>query len=121
MNLGDVFRRSWSFHKVCIVISDPRQDPINVVVVTCTSASFDRSCILTKAECLPLQHDSYISYQHSKIWADADLEKDLAAGGLTITHTLDAAALKKIHDGAAISQHLATGHHQILDAQGLLP
>ena len=121
MNGGDTFRRSVGSH-LWVVISDPRRDPQRVVIVNMTTVrhNSDRSCLIQAGEHGFVRHETCIMYAFAKTVADVDLERQLAAGQIQLLAPVSSILLRRIRDGAVISDFTPLGIVQVLVDQGIV-
>jgi hypothetical protein len=104
------------------IISDPEQDPDNVLIVNLTDADthHDTSCVLTPSEVPWLAKPSCIAYQFAKLTSVVMLEKANTEGLLFGHQTLSIEVLALIREGAAASEELRkTEYLELLRKQGL--
>jgi hypothetical protein len=64
--------------------------------------------------------DTCIYYARSRVESNVALDALLASGQIILCDPVPLAVLRRIRDGAAVSQHLALGHRQLLVDQGLI-
>lgn len=121
MNAGDTFRFSYSLH-LWVVVSEPRLDADNVLLVSFTSNKSwqDQSCILGPGDHRYLTKETVFYYAKAKLMTDVELDAMLAAGELTLDDPVSTAVLGRIREGAARSRRLAGGHRQLLVDQKLI-
>lgn len=105
-----------------VVISDPLQDPDNVVMVSLTSRESwkDQSCIVYVEEHSALTHESCIDYRRAKIVKAEALERAVEQGKVWPRDRVSGAVLLKILKGASQTQNLPNDCDKILDEQGLI-
>ena len=121
MNAGDTFilaNRDVDEH-LWFVLSDPAEDPANVVIASFTSWRQDKeqACIVEPDEHSFVVRKTCVSYGDAKIVTDAFLNEKLAAGHIEARDPLGEVLLDKIRSRAADSRRMKTAAWQILERQ----
>ena len=75
MNVGDTYRIGHGTH-LWVVISDPQQNPDQIVVVNLTSQRRwqDQACVLFPADHSFIRHETVVYYAEARIVSNAELE-----------------------------------------------
>jgi hypothetical protein len=122
MQAGNTFVFSQVDIHLWMVISDPRKDPANVLIVNFTTLQpIHESCCLVNAGEHPfVHHQTCVNYAASKVTTDQKLELARARGLLTMHQDLSPQLLQRIRESAMESQRLKLDHAQILANQGLV-
>lgn len=120
MNAGDTFFFDFSPH-LWVVVSDPQRDPGNVLVANLSEdRGKDRACILDRGDHPYLQKRTCVRDDKCRTWSNAELDKMLSAGRLRVQEPMPAAVLKRIRDGAGVSDYIPLTHRRLLAGQGLI-
>jgi len=121
MEIRDCFRGSYGDH-LKIIISDPVKDPDNLLIVSVTTFRegkfHDPSCFLNSGDHQFIKHDSYIAFQFAKTRSNTDLDRLHGSGGIILEDDqISEAVLKRIHQGAAVSDFIALDYVDLLREQ----
>jgi len=122
MNEGDTFRRSVGSH-LWVVVSDPRQDPIQVAIVSLTTLRrfSDHSCLLQAGEHSFIKHETCLMYSEARIVTESSLEGELSRGQIQLLSPVTKPILDRIRHGAAISDRIPLNVRELLRKQRLFP
>jgi len=125
MDIGDVYlvtdRRIDDHAKV--VISDPSLNPNQVVWVNFTGAEGeyrDHSCILEIGDHPWIMKRTCISYKDAMFVKEADIDSLVAKGKIRKLDEVSDAVLRKIHEGAEITDELPGKYQRVLVEQNLI-
>jgi hypothetical protein len=126
MKAGDTFRipqagTSLDSH-LWVVISDPAQDPKEILIVNFTTLRTDSetACVLAVGEHPFVKHPTCVNYRGAKVVSEADIQVLMRAGHVQPHAAVSAAVLKRIREGAAASTRMSLDHAEILSKQGLI-
>jgi hypothetical protein len=117
----DCFRFRERESHLWIVLSDPEQDPANVLLVNVTTLTSrkDQTCIL-RADCHPeVTHDSCIYYGKARVYSAPLLTSLLGRDVIRLCDPLDVGVFTRVWMGAILSPHTTRPHSSILLAQGI--
>ncbi len=112
-----------------IVISDPRQDEEQIVIVNFTTLDEsagphdpynDRSCLIQAGEHPFVQKLTCVDYGGVQITRTSHLQNRYERGELRLDIPVSPELLARIRKGAEESEHLLPLAHDILRAQGLV-
>lgn len=123
---GDCFRfdpRLAVDNHLWFVITNPNAFPDNVVVVNLTTYRIpksDAACILEPGDHPYIDHQSCINYGEAWDTTLKHLQLAEKEGNLHRVDSVDAAVLKRIHDGAAKSTRIKIGVENTLKSQGII-
>ena len=122
-SLGDTFllaKRGINDHPF-VIISDPAQNPTQVVTANFTSwrPDEDQSCILERGEHRLITHRSCVYYDNRQL-TQAQYQHWLETGAIVPQDPVSVELLQRILNGAAISPFIPLGNKQILVDQGLI-
>ncbi len=123
MEIRDCFRGGVGQH-LNIIVSDPTQVPEKLLIVTATTLRegkfHDPSCVLNAGDHPFIIHKSYIAFQYAKTRPDKELDRLLASGSIILEEKISEEILRRIHIGAATSDHIALGFRDLLRDQGFI-
>ena len=120
MEAGDTFRYGRGAH-LWVVVSDPRIDPVRVVIINMTTdRGLDRSCILSSGDHPFVEHPTCMRYDMARIVADADLERHVSSNAIRLQEPVSKDVLERIRQGAAATEQIPFGCKQVLIEQGLI-
>jgi hypothetical protein len=121
MNAGDAYKWSWGGH-IWVVISDPAQDPDQVLVVNFTENRRwqDKSCVIVVGDHPAIYKETCVYYAKAQLCTNVDLDTSLASGQIVIDEPTSELLLERIRLGAAKSDRLAFRFKNLLIAQGLI-
>ncbi len=124
MKAGDTFRSVNSAVDIhlWVIISDPRQDASQVLIVSLTTyeAKKESVCLLDVGDHPFVRHKTCVAYNLAKAPSLAQLEQARDAGHLIQDNPISASILLRIREGAALSKKLAVNYYVILEDQGLV-
>jgi hypothetical protein len=105
-----------------IIISDPAKDPHQIVTANFTTCppQVDKSCVVSRKDHSFLRHQSYVWYGQNRLLSLALFESSLNSGALILNDPVSQELLKRILNGASVTQHIPIKNLEILQAQGLL-
>ena len=121
---GDTLRptnRDVDIH-LWVIISDPRQDPDRVLIVSFTTYKpyKESTCLIQKGEHRAVSHETCIASDLAKVVTIVKLQEAAVKGLLRVDEPVSAEILKRIREGAARSRKMSMEHFDLLDAQGLI-
>lgn len=121
MNAGDAYKWSWGGH-IWVVISDPAQDPDQVLIVNFTEnrAWQDKSCVVTVGDHPSIYKETCVFYAKAQLSSNLELDAAVASGQIVLDEPVSQSLLEQIRLGAAKSNRLAFKHKDLLLAQGLI-
>ena len=120
MEAGDTFKFKGLPH-LWVVVSDPMLDPHQVLVINMsTDRGIDDSCILIPGDHLFVRHRTCMRYDRAMTRRNADLEELLSGGQIILDERVSAPVLRRIRQGAAISDYIKIGYKQLLVRQSLI-
>lgn len=118
--------KPWTVEHLYIVVSDPAQDAVNVLVVNVTSVPrnpkvyYDSTCLIDKRDHPKfISHPSWIYYERAFLMKAQEIEDGLANQQYTSAWSLGPVLLKRITDGFA-SGDSVQAHVEFLKKQKLL-
>ncbi len=122
MDAGTTFLRSDSDKHLWIIISDPKLDAENVLIVNLTSldARKENVCVLHVGDHPWIRHDSCVNYADAVV---ASLTKLLAAkdaGAIVLHDPIADDVLRRVREGAMNSTRISLNNADILINQGLV-
>lgn len=105
-----------------VIISDPAQDPNDVLIVNLTSwrSDHDQTCILRVGDHPWIQHDSCVNYPAAKVTSLGMLKMLLGKSLITPKDPFAPAVLERIREGAGESEELKNAHRVLLRQQELI-
>jgi len=105
-----------------IIISDPAQNPNQIVTANFTKwrADKDQSCIVDVGEHPFLKVRSCVDYRRDRLISLNLYEQCMRSGDLVSHDPVCKGLLKRILDGAGISPYISFGSRKILVDQGLI-
>lgn len=122
--IGDTFllAKSHINDHLLIIISDPEQDPDQIVTANFTSwrADKDQRCIVLPGDHSLVTHRSCVHYAEDRLIELTQYEQFLASGAIVAHDPVNHELLNRILDGAAVSEFIPLGNRQILVEQGLI-
>ena len=127
MRAGDTYIRAGKHvaadPHLWIIISDPRQDKSHLVAVNATSqrSDKDQSCVIHAGEHSVITKESVILYAGARIVTESQLLAAVSAKLLKLKSATSPALLKKIRDGAAVTNMLPLAAKRTLQSQGIIP
>jgi hypothetical protein len=121
--LGDTFllaKRGVNDH-LFVIISDPAQDPTQIVTANFTSwrSDEDQSCILERGDHRLISHRSCVYYDN-RLLTLTQYQHLLATAAIIAQDPVGAELLPRILRGAATSPFIPLSNRQILLDQGLI-
>lgn len=122
MNAGDTFLPPKPYNHLYMVISDPVIDPDRVVLVNFTTFHADEEdcCIAQSGEHPFLTRKSCVRYKDGRISSVSALDTLVARGVLTANKPLSKELLRRVQQGALLSDFMPEGCRKILEDQGLI-
>lgn len=122
MDAGSTFLLTQVDNHLWVVLSDPRRDPKNVLLVSLTTLTRlkESVCILAPGEHDWVRHQTCVSYEHAKVVPLDVLYKLKDKGLLVLQAPLSPALLQRVRSGAAVSMRITLDNRQILVNQGLI-
>ncbi|MFP4381618.1 MAG: hypothetical protein ACLFUS_14045 [Candidatus Sumerlaeia bacterium] len=122
VNIGDTFLIDALGSHLFIIISDPQQDPENIVLANFTSweSRKDQSCIVEATEHPFLSHKSCIYYRERRTLSIKQFEASVKIGAIIPKEAVSPELLNRIHKGASVSPFLPLNSKKILEDQGLI-
>ena len=122
MKAGNTFIPAKFDHHLWIILSDPEADGENVVIVNFTTYTVDeeQNCIVLKGEHPFVKHKTAVRYRDAKRVSVSQLTALINCNQLRPHQTLSAALLKRVRDGASLSDFLPEGCRKILEDQGFI-
>lgn len=110
-----------------VVISDPRIDPAQVVIVSVTSYDKfsheiykDGSCVLDSHDHPWIRHRTCISYRDGRVVPESVLDAAVANGSLVMEEPVSSDVLARILEGAEQTEELPNKCRTVLAGQGLI-
>lgn len=120
MEAGDTFKYGRGTH-LWVVVSDPRVDPANVLIVNMTTdRGIDPSCILNPGDHPFVNHRTCMRYDMARLETNAELDRHVASNVIRLQERVSAEILERIRQGAAATDRIAFGCKQVLIDQGLI-
>jgi len=125
MKGGDTFRPADGsvdkFVHLCAILSDPDQDPSEVLIVSLTEAhpKKDTACILQPGDHPALYKPTCVAYDLANTPSLSDLTQARDAGELISAQPMDPAILDRMPKRSSLSTKMLPEHWDILDRQGL--
>lgn len=122
MEGGDTFIRGDADKHLWVVISDPKIDPQNVLIVNLTTldARKEQACILKIGDHDWIKHDTCVNYADSVVTTLALLHAARDGGAIHMRKPMSPAILKKIREGALQSERMPMDNAEVLFDQGLV-
>ena len=116
MEAGDCFRFRERDDHLWIVLSDPQQNPDQVLVVNLTTVTRrkDTTCILRPGDHPFVRHDSCVNYHDGRVYSNSCLDSLLARDKIRPEDRLDAPILQRIREGAILSPRCSYEHQRLL-------
>ena len=123
--LGDVF---WlpsggpGLEHLYVVISDPRKDSLEVVLVSFTTrdTGVDESCSVYKGDHPRITHDSCVDYRRARILTEGQIDHAVASGKARQVEPVSQELLDAIWRGAIETKFLPGKCDGILRRQGFI-
>src|SRR5438132_6013464 len=105
-----------------IVLSDPRIDRENVLIVNLTTVTRlkEQACIIERGEHPWVTHRTCVNYQDAKVVSLEKLYRLKDSGHLRLQDPLSATLLQRVRYTAALSVRIAFDKREILVKQGLI-
>lgn len=121
--LGTTFLLNVSQAHLRAVISDPQDDPENVVIVSLTTwrEGKDASCKIERGEHPFVTHSTCVDYRHAMSVTVTQLLDGKDKGDFSLREKLSKAVLQRILGGAASTTQLPNACRIVLQSQGLIP
>jgi hypothetical protein len=125
MKAGDTFLYTdGSDNHLWVVISDPAQDALAyVITVNLTSSPVcqDESCVLQREDHKDfITRQTFVNYADARALPPAVVRSKLDQGVFVKRPAVSPEVLKKIRQGAAVSDHFPLGFLDIMNEQGLV-
>lgn len=122
MNAGDTFLFPGVEDHLWMIISDPAQDDVRLVVTFFLSYQprYDQSCVLNGGEHPFVKHPTCVNYPGARLVSDARLEQMKAAGALKLKEPLSPDLLALIRR-CADRADIPTECYDVLRRQGFVP
>ena len=108
---------------LCVVISDPAQDPDEIVLVALTTRESwkEEACVLYSGDHPFVEHDTCVDYAiFNEFFTLAQLRKALATGKAKQRESVTPEVLSRILTGARESRRIPMAFLNLLTRQGLL-
>src|SRR5438045_4027293 len=108
MELGTTFLPDAGGSHLWVVISDPRRDADNVLIVSLTTEKDykDHSCVLDRGIHDMVRHKTCVNYRRAMIVKLAELNAGRNCGAFKVKDPASPAMLRAIQEGAARSEFL---------------
>ena len=119
MEAGNAFKYGRQKH-LWVVVSDPALDRKHVVIANMTSDGLDQSCVLDVGDHVFIEHPTVMRYDRARIESDAALERLVASGSIILQDPVSPEVLKRIREGAAITERIPFGCKEVLIDQSLI-
>ncbi|HKI20834.1 MAG TPA: hypothetical protein VKA15_23280 [Isosphaeraceae bacterium] len=122
MDAGTTFLLSAGDIHLWIIISDPKLDPQNVLIVNLTSLAprKEQSCVLRAGDHPWVRHDTCVNYGDSKVTTLDKLVAARDANALMIQSPVGPDILQRMRESAMNSSKMPLDHAEILISQGLV-
>jgi hypothetical protein len=122
MDAGSTFLLTQVDNHLWIVLSDPKIDASNVLLVSVTTATRlkESVCLLNVGDHPWIRHESCVSYEHAKVVKMETLDELKFQGLLKLEQPISATILKRVREGAARSVRMRLEDAQVLIDQGLI-
>jgi hypothetical protein len=122
MDAGTTFLLSAGDIHLWIIISDPKLDAQDVLIVNLTSLAprKEQSCVLRVGDHPWIRHDTCVNYGDSKVTTLDKLVDARDANALMIQSPVRPDILQRIRESAMNSTKLPLDHAEILISQGLV-
>src|SRR5688572_30204595 len=106
-----------------VIISDPAKDKSQLVTVNVTSQRIDKdqSCVVQAGEHPVVVKESVVFYAGARVVPESAILAGVSAKLLKLKSAVTAALLKRIRQGAALSDKLPLAAKRLLQAQGIIP
>ena len=122
MDAGSTFLRSDSDKHLWILISDPAQDPQQVLIVNLTTLDDrkEKVCLLHVGDHPWIRHETCVNYADAVVTTVPKLLTAKDAGAIVLQQPFSATVLQRIREGAMDSARLSLDNAEILITQGLV-
>jgi len=122
MDAGTTFLLSAGDIHLWVIISDPKLDPQNVLIVNLTSLAphKEQLCVLGVGDHPWIRHDTCVNYGDSRVTTIDKLVAARDASTLLVQDPVSPHILKRIREGAMNSTKMPLDHAEILISQGLV-
>ena len=122
MDAGTTFLLSAGDIHLWIIISDPKLDPQNVLIVNLTSLTprKEQSCVLKVGDHPWIRHDTCVNYGDSSVTTLDKLVAARDANALVIQSPVGPDILQRVRESAMNSTKMPLDHAEILISQGLV-
>jgi hypothetical protein len=122
MEAGTTFLRSDADKHLWVVLSDPKADPENVLIVNLTSLDDrkEKVCILSRGDHPWIRHKTCVNFGDSVVTTLAKLLEAKDAGALKTQTPMRPEVLRRIRDGVLDSERIPLDYAQLLIDQGLI-
>ena len=122
MDAGATFLLTQVDKHLWIVLSDPKLDPDKVLLVSLTTASHlkESVCLLEVGDHPWIRHQTCVFYEYPKVVSLGTLHQLKDKGLLQLQDPLAPHLLKKVREGAALSERMPLAMAEILVEQGLI-
>jgi hypothetical protein len=105
-----------------VVLSDPKKDQDNVLIVNLTTLDGrkEKACVLKRGDHPWVRHDTCVNYGDSKVTTLAQLLAAKDGGALKVGEAVSSTLLKRMRDGALASERMPLDNADVLINQGLV-
>jgi hypothetical protein len=121
MEAGTTFLRSDSDKHLWIIISDPKADAENILIVNLTSLDIRKEnvCVLHVGDHPWVRHDTCVNYADAVVTSLPKLFAAKDAGAIVLHDPVSEVVLGRIREGAMNSTRISLDNADILMNQGL--
>lgn len=122
MNAGDTFRHKRHDKHLWIVLSDPRVNQQEVLLVNMTTwrADKDQACLLNPGDHEEVEHNSCINYEDARVCSESHLNHLELSDSIVLCPPLKPDVLARVRAGAAQSTRITIKHYELLVEQELI-
>jgi hypothetical protein len=122
MELGTTFLPNVGGSHFWVIISDPKKDPDNVLIVSLTTDRQDKdhSCVLDRGDHPMVTHRTCVDYRRARIVRLAELYAGKDSGAFLLKDPASPAMVRAIQEGAARSDFLKEAARNLLVQQGFI-
>ncbi|HEV3258506.1 MAG TPA: hypothetical protein VG013_16635 [Gemmataceae bacterium] len=122
MEVGTTFLPDAGGSHLWVIVSDPRQDPDHILIVSLTTWTDckDSTCIVERGEHPWATHRTCVFYRKAMIVTLAEIHDGKDTGRLKVQDPMPPDLLQRIWTGAAQSDFLSGAAKRLLQQQGFI-
>jgi hypothetical protein len=122
MDAGTTFVRGDHDAHLWVIVSDPKKDPENVLIVNFTSldARKESVCILSRGDHPWIVKPTCVNYGDAIITSLHLLDEACRVGAISLREPVRPDVLARIREGAALSERMSLDKANVLIDQGLI-